>query len=152
MPKDKKPKKKSEPKDFVLKTFLVQTLRGAFRKTPMYQEAKNRAKEEYFVLSKNGKPMRRIRYVCASCGGRFLDKPRTKEIAVDHIIPIIQINKIYNTLHEFIIDFVIGLFCSIDNLQILCNYAGERDGKKSCHKIKTANERKEAATFRKESK
>jgi 5-methylcytosine-specific restriction endonuclease McrA len=147
MPKEKKP-----GKEFVLKTFLVQTLRGAFRKTPMYQEAKNRAKEEYFVPSKTGKPMRRIRYICASCNGRFFDKPGTKEIAVDHIIPIIQTNKNYKTLHEFIIDFVIGLFCSIDNLQILCNYAGERDGKKSCHKIKTANERKEAATFRKENK
>lgn len=136
---------KKDPKAFDQKEFIVKTLRGAFKKTPMYREAKARAKEEFFEDSKHGKPMRRVRFICAKCQGRFLDRKGAKEIAVDHIVPVVDTEVGWTDYN----DLVIRLYCSSDNLQVLCNYKGERDGKKSCHKIKTAEERAHAAAARK---
>ena len=133
---EKKPKKK---KEFSLKNHIEKSLRASFRKAPVYNEAKRRAKEEYFETSKHGKPLRRVHYKCAQCGKFFLDKTGFKEIAVDHISPVIDTATgwvDYNT-------YIDRLFCSVDNLQILCNYAGERDGVRSCHKLKTAKEKTE---------
>ncbi len=138
--------KKAKKKEFDLDKFLEKELRRAFKRTPMYGDAKRRAKEEYFVPSKTGKPMRRVRYKCAKCGQAFLDKTGSREIAVDHIEPVVPLDRPLKDRGEYID----RLFCSVDNLQILCNYKGERNGIKSCHKIKTAEERALAATYRKE--
>jgi hypothetical protein len=104
----------------------------------MYQEARRRAKEEFFVESKTGKLLRRVRYICASCNGRFVDKPGAREIAVDHIIPVVDPMVGWVDIGTY----AERLYCVVENLQVLCNYAGLRDGKKSCHKIKSAEERK----------
>jgi len=132
---EKKPKK---PKPYNQKEFIEKVLRGAFKKTPMYHAAKRRAKEEFTVASKHGKPMRRVHFRCAKCGKYFLDKKGAKEIAVDHIESIVCINTGSSISTDI---WARRLFCSEDNLQILCNYAGLRDGIKSCHKIKTAEEK-----------
>lgn len=124
-------------KPFDLKQFVIKELRRAFKRSPMYSEAKRRAKEEFFIESKHGKNMRRVHLKCAKCGKFFVDKSGAREVAVDHIIPVIapSIGFVdWNT-------YLPRLFSSIDNLQILCNFKGERDGIKSCHKIKTAAER-----------
>jgi 5-methylcytosine-specific restriction endonuclease McrA len=116
-----------KPKNFSLRNHIEKTLRDSFRKTPMYNEAKRRAKEDYFEPSKNGKPMRRVHYKCASCGLHFLDKTGFKQIALDHILPVIDplVGWVdYNTYIE-------RLFCSIDNLQVLC---------KPCHSKKSIAE------------
>jgi len=81
--------------------------------------------------------MRRVHYKCAKCGLFFLDKAGQRDIAVDHVLPIISVDTGWVDYDSF----VKGLFCGEDNLQILCNYAGERNGVKSCHKIKTEEER-----------
>lgn len=143
MQKEKKPKK---TKPFDIKEFIVKTLRGAFKKTELYHKAKARAKEEFFEKSLHGKDLRRVRFTCAKCGRKFVDRKGAKEIAVDHIEPIVRPETGW-TNYE---DFVTRLFCSVENLQVLCNYAGERDGVKSCHKIKTAEERAHAAARKRE--
>lgn len=140
--------KKKDPKEFDLKEFIVKTLRGAFKKTPLYSGAKKRAKEEFFEKAKNGNDMRRVHFKCAKCGRHFVDRTGAKEIAVDHINPIVDPNVGWTNFE----DFVKRLFCSLENLQVLCNYKGERDGVKSCHKIKTAEERARAAAARKAAK
>jgi len=137
----KKPKKE---KVFDLKIFIQKELRRSFKKTPMYREAKAKAREEFFVQAKNGNMMRRVHYKCATCGKFFFDKPGAKEIAVDHIEPVISTKDGYQNFTTYIE----RLFCSVDNLQVICNYKGERDGLRSCHKIKTKLEQEDAARNR----
>lgn len=137
-------KRKIKTEEEELRDFIIKTLRGAFRKHPLYSEAKKRAKVEVFELSKHGKPLRRVRYRCAECGGLFLDKKGAREIAVDHKDPVLSL------LGWLGFDvYITRLFCNINNLQVLCNYKGEKDGKKACHKIKSALEVKKAAELRK---
>ena len=62
-------------------------------------------------------------YQCASC----LEIHASKNVAVDHIKPCGKLSS-----YEDIAPFVSNLFCSIDNLQVLC---------KECHKYKTLTER-----------
>lgn len=142
--KTKKPKAKVKLEDWDKKAFIVQRLRGAFRKCPLYSAAKNRAKEVYYIPSKTGKPMKRVRYICAHCNGRFFDKEGAREIAVDHIESVISVDG-FKDMNEYID----RLFCSLDNLQVLCNYKEKDDGTRSCHSIKTAQERTNAAEKRK---
>jgi len=153
MAKEKKAKKR---KEFDLDDFLIRILRAAFRKTPMYSEAKKRAKEEYFEESKHGKPMRRVRFICASCNRRFFDKEGQREIAVDHIDPIVSVETGFTNYSEWIKrHFCLGDDGKIyvEKLQILCNYPDKDMSKygniRSCHKIKTAAERTLAAQHRK---
>lgn len=148
MAKAKKPKVKQTHENFDVKAFVEKTLRGAFKKTAIYHEAKRRAKREFFEKSKHDKDLRRVHYECATCKGMFFDRKGAKEIAVDHIDPVVDPEVGSTDYHTYIQ----RLFCSVDNLQVLCNYKGERNGKKSCHKIKTAEEnarRREAEARRK---
>jgi hypothetical protein len=131
-------------KKFSIKNHVEKTLRASFKKTPLYNEAKRLAKEEYFEKSKNGKLVRRVRYKCAKCGRYFKDGGG--EIAVDHIEPVISLNDGFTNFDEYIK----RLFCDQSNLQVLCNYKGEREGIKSCHKIKTAEERAISALNKKQ--
>lgn len=134
--KKEKSKKASKKQPYDQRKFIEKTLRGAFKKTPMYHLAKARAKEEFTVLSKHDKPMRRVHFRCAKCGKFFLDKTGAKEIAVDHIDPVVDPKTGWVDYQTYIT----RLFCSIDNLQILCNFPKLRDGVRSCHKIKTSEE------------
>ncbi|MEM4380505.1 MAG: hypothetical protein QXL01_07490 [Thermoplasmatales archaeon] len=129
-------------KNFCLRRHIEKTLRASFKKTPLYNEAKRQAREEYFEESKHGKLLRRVHYKCAKCGRYFRDGGG--EIAVDHIEPVISLEEGFRNFDEYIA----RLFCPQSNLQVLCNYKGERDGVKSCHKLKTAKERATATTYK----
>jgi hypothetical protein len=145
-PKPKKEKKEKKAKPYDQKDFIEKVLRGAFKKTPMYHAAKRRAKEEFTVESKHGKPMRRVHFKCALCGRFFLDKKGAKEIAVDHIEPVVPVDRPLTGVGEY----VERLYCKEENLQVLCNYTKLRDGVKACHKIKTAEENAARAAATKE--
>lgn len=139
--------KVKKKKEFSLKSHIEKTLRGSFKRTPLYNDAKKLAKEEYFESSpKTGKPLRRVHFKCAKCGRFFRDE--TGNIAVDHIEPVISLEEGFTNFDEYIR----RLFCDQSNLQVLCNYKDERDGVRSCHKIKTAEERATAALNRKNKK
>lgn len=168
IPKSKTP---MTSENFVLDKFIFSLARGAFKKTPMFNEALERAKEEYFIPSKMGKPMRRVRWKCAGCGKTFTapeskkkraakegvdvkDVSRaSKDVSVDHISPAIDV---YLGFQDWLTYFQ-RLFCSVDNLQVLCSYSQKKidDGtytEVSCHTIKTQAEnkiRKQAAKDRK---
>jgi len=79
---------------------------------------------------KNGKKKTKVKYECADCGGLF---DRT-EVDVDHIDPV------GSTQFLNWDDYINKLFCSMDNLQILC---------KPCHKRKTKKDVKEIRKKRK---
>lgn len=65
-----------------------------------------------------------MHYECAACHNLFLNN----EVEVDHINPVVDVNTGFISWD----DFIYKLFCSEDNLQVLC---------KSCHKKKSTKER-----------
>lgn len=101
------------------KALVISALRKVYRQYPIYKECLLAAKSDYYVLSKKGSLMRRVRWECAICG----NKVSMAEKVVDHKDPVVD-PKIgfvdYNTYAK-------RLFCPLYNLQVLCN---------SCHKIK----------------
>ena len=70
-------------------------------------------------------------YECAGCGGSFV----AKNVQVDHIEPVVPLTGF--TTWDDVID---RMFCESSNFQCLCL---------SCHKNKTASERKLAKELRK---
>lgn len=105
-----------------LKSFITSTLRGAFRKFPPKYET---LKEAYVGIRHNGKTKRDGKhYRCAGCSGEF----PTSEVNVDHIIPVVDPKYGFQGWDVFIS----RLFCSKDNLQVLCS---------NCHDLKTKEER-----------
>jgi len=106
---------------------VLNAMRRAFRTYPPYKECLRRAKSEYFIMSQKNTPMRRVEFTCAKC----LKKFKQKEIAVDHIDPVVDPMAGVTTYDNY----AKRLFCSLDNLQVLCNI-----GSTSCHKAKSKAE------------
>lgn len=102
--------------------WVTSLLRGGSRRWGPKYECLNAAKTEKKVNSKTGRIAQHYR--CACCQNEFTQK----DIQVDHITPI----GTGLTWDEFID----GLFCEIENLQVLCI---------SCHAKKTALERSKNA-------
>lgn len=103
--------------------FIRSGLRALWQKWPVKWQVLAEAKRPY-----DG-PDKRIKweYQCNICKGWF----KTKEVSVDHIVPAGTL-RTYDDLPQF----VRGLLCEADNLQVAC---------KTCHDAKTAKERKERA-------
>jgi 5-methylcytosine-specific restriction endonuclease McrA len=109
------------------------------RKFPAHYEKENLVKEEFFVLSKKGKPMRRVRFPCAICG----KKVSRSSIRRDHIDPVINPETGFPLTQLGEDDwnvYIKRLFCSGDNIQLIC---------KPCHDGKTKKEKKERVVNRK---
>jgi 5-methylcytosine-specific restriction endonuclease McrA len=105
------------------KNLIKGALRRLFTRSPVVREVREEAVHKTKKGVRGGK-----QYVCKKCKKTFA----LKDVQVDHIKPVIPLNKTiddldYNTL-------VKRIFTTKRNLQVLC---------KSCHKIKTAHERKE---------
>ena len=105
-------------------TFIRSALRKAWGKYPAkFDVLKNRRRNKpKDVVGKH-----KFEYQCAECKNWF----QQKHIAVDHIIPAGKLQG-FDDLPQF----CENLFTSVDGLQILCD-----NGSKSCHKIKTRQER-----------
>jgi len=115
-------------------TFIKNTLRGSSRKWGPTQKCKQNARVERGV------------YLCAECkqlGPATVVveglRGRKNNAIVDHIDPVIDPKVGFTTWDSFIG----GLFCEIDNLQIIC---------RACHLVKTAEETAIAAERRREDK
>lgn len=99
-------------------SFVTSILRsGSRRWGPKYQTL-NAAKTEKKTNVKSGRLAQH--FLCATCNKEFV----AKDVQVDHIIPI-GTEKTWD-------QFIDGLFCEEDNLQVLCI---------PCHKIKTKAEK-----------
>lgn len=67
-------------------------------------------------------------YTCAECKQTFANK----DVQVDHTNPVVRINE---TIHDLDYNMIVErIFCKKSNLKVLC---------KPCHKLKTAEERKQ---------
>lgn len=73
-------------KPFNAKNWLISAVRRASLRYPPAIEARNRNKEEYYILSKKGKPMRRVKHICEQCGKKDL---KTSEYELDHTVPLV---------------------------------------------------------------
>lgn len=100
-------------------SFVTSILRsGSRRWGPRYTTLAN-AKTSKKINTKSGRQAQH--YLCAACQNEFT----SKDVEVDHIKPI-GFDKTWD-------EFIDGLFCEAENLQVLC---------KPCHKKKTTKERK----------
>lgn len=113
-------------------------IRRTFRLSPQMKEVRLKARVELPPApKKDGTPGKKpqVRYRCAGCRELFSDK----YTQVDHIkttVPLWQSEK--NMSYD---ELVRGIFCSTNNLQVLCSTPLKLNGgKPSCHKIKTDKE------------
>jgi len=113
-------------------------IRRAYRVSPQMQETKAAARVELPPkIKKNGEPGKRnqVRFRCAICDGLFSGN----NIQIDHIEPATPLGK---TIKDMSWDDVVdGIFCGIDNLQVVCSTPMKRNnGLPSCHAKKSAEE------------
>lgn len=138
-------KKKKKPK-YNANSQIRSAIRRTFSRSPLVQEVLQDARSEHDQYNKDGSLGKRkaVRYTCAECSKLFM----RKNVAVDHISPVIPLDKEFTDWDTF----VGRLFCSKDNLQVLCSYRIKDKDKHgdvlSCHHTKTAEER----TIRKKNK
>lgn len=103
-------------------SFVTSTLRAGARRWPPKYETLNAAKTEKKTNVKTGRLAQHFK--CGCCG----EEVTAKDIEVDHIEPIVDPTKGFESWDKF----VDKLFCESKNLQALC---------KPCHKKKTASEK-----------
>jgi 5-methylcytosine-specific restriction endonuclease McrA len=99
-------------------------LRRLSLKYPPRLKVLNAAKTEYYIKSKKGTDVKRVSFQCNICKKKGF---KSKEIQVDHIIPIINPNTGFTNFG----DYIERLLCDESNFQVVCS---------SCHDIKTRNE------------
>ena len=96
-------------------------LRRVMSRSPMVKECR-----EQSVHAINKGPRGGKQFVCVACGGCFSGN----NIQIDHINPVVPVDK---SLQEMTwTQLVKRMFCSTNNLQVLCL---------DCHKLKTKQER-----------
>lgn len=137
-------KKKKKPK-YNKNSQIRSAIRRTFSRSPLVQEVIKKVRSEHDQFKKDGTLAKRkaVRYKCANCGKLFM----RKDIAVDHIDPVIPINESFISWDKF----VDRLFCGENNLQVLCSYTLKRKdefgGETSCHYKKTQEEKRERKKY-----
>lgn len=104
------------------------SIRRMFSRSPAVIAAKNAVRREVPKYNKDGTRAKKdaVQYLCNVCKKHS----KSTEIAVDHVVPVIDTNSGFVDWNTF----VARLFCSPDNLQVICD---------SCHNSKTNAERAE---------
>ena len=100
-------------------SFVTSILRSGSRRWGPKYETLNAAKTEKRTNVKSGRLAQH--FLCAKCNKEYV----AKDVQVDHIKPI-GFDKTWD-------EFINGLYCEADNLQVLCV---------SCHKEKTIREKR----------
>lgn len=105
-----------------IKSFIVSVLRAGSRRWPPKYETLHEARTEKKINVKSGRLAQHYR--CNACKQEFT----SKDVEVDHIRPVCDVKTGFTNWD----DFINGLFCGKENLQVLC---------KECHKAKSKQER-----------
>jgi 5-methylcytosine-specific restriction endonuclease McrA len=100
-------------------SFITSILRSGSRRWGPKYSTLNEAKTEKKINVKSGRMAQH--FLCAKCDKEHV----AKDVQVDHIKPI-GFDKTWD-------EFINGLYCEADNLQVLCV---------GCHSLKTKEERK----------
>jgi len=106
------------------RAFIISALRAYMKRFPPKWKALKDAAIGKRVNKRSGRLAEH--YLCAGCGEFFI----ARDVQVDHIEPVVD----PATGFEDWWTYMNRLYCEADNLQVLC---------KPCHKVKTAEERKE---------
>ena len=117
-------------KDFRFDNWMIGALRGASRRYPPFYKKANNSKEVYYIPTKTGKRLRRVKIQCALCKQYYSQKDMRK----DHIEPLIPVTGMPRQ-ESGDIDWNIiipRMFCSPDNIQIICE---------GCHAVKSDGEK-----------
>jgi hypothetical protein len=111
--------------------YAKQMLRRSFKRTRSYNEIINSHKTKTYVKLKSGETGKAylVTWTCKACGKEGLGR---REIEVDHIQPIGHATSME--------EWILSLYCDLDDLQILC---------KMCHKVKS---KQDVAEIREEKK
>jgi len=118
--------------DSKFKGFIIGLLRrGSMRWKPA-QEAINEVKEIYYIESKKGKKLRRVKFRCNICK-QFYSR---KEIQLDHIEPVVNTKTGWESWDSYIN----RMFTNKSGYQVLC---------KGCHLEKSKSEREERKLVKK---
>ena len=106
------------------RSFVVSALRAASRRWP----PKYAALKAAFIGKKlNAKTNKMAaHYKCISCKSLFV----AADVQIDHIIPVVDVRDGFKNWDTYIE----RMFCEVNGLQVMC---------KSCHKIKTDEEKME---------
>lgn len=124
--------------DIVKKRLIKGGIRRVFRQSiemrTVLQNARVELPPKILKDGSSGKK-NQVRYTCAICKGLFSQK----DVAVDHIEPVIPLNK---TEEEMTIDdMAYRIWCDIDNLQVVCDMTLKQNGGiPSCHLAKSLEE------------
>lgn len=104
-------------------SFIKSALRAASRRWPQKHQSLKDACVGKRLNKATGKDI--FHYKCAACNNLF----KGVDVQVDHIDPVVSVE------HGFIgwDVYIERMFCEADGYQVLC---------KTCHSLKTANERK----------
>ena len=105
-----------------LKSWLISGLRRMTMRYPPRNEALRAAKTEKKINEKTGRIAQHYR--CAGCKEEF----PAKGVCVDHTTPVIEPEVGFIDWNTYIV----RMFCSVENLQVLCS---------SCHDLKSSKER-----------
>lgn len=113
----------------ILRNFIISQLRNSFKKFGVKYEVLKEAMTEKKVNPATGRIAQHYR--CACCQEEFVQN----SVQVDHKEAVVSSEGFvdWNT-------YIDRLFCSKDNLQVLCL---------GCHRIKTNNENKDRRSARK---
>ena len=132
-------KKKKKPK-YNANSAIRSAIRRAFSRSPVVQEVLNNARSERPRYKQDGTLAKKphVEFTCAVCNRKF----SRKDIAADHITPVIDIEKGFEGWDKFVER--LG-WDKKDNLQCICNYKLKYKDKygdePSCHYKKTQLER-----------
>lgn len=115
--------------DAKYKNWIISLLRRGTMRWPPRNEVLREAKTEKKTNVNTGRIAQH--YKCSGCSKDF----PAKEVRIDHIHPIVDVRKGFETW-----DIYIGnMYCGKDKLQVLCL---------SCHKDKSENERQLRKDYR----
>lgn len=110
---------------------VIAGIRTAFKRySPNYEQVLLRSRKEYDKYNKDNSLSKKkmVLYTCEICNNEF----SSKEIEVDHIQPVIDIDK---TRSDYTIQEIFDrINCDISNLQLIC---------KKCHEDKTKKEKQD---------
>src|SRR6266700_1559562 len=93
-------------KVFNKKYWLINLLRRGSMRYPPRNEAASRNKETYYIKSKKGKDLKRVKHTCEKCGKKDL---KSSEVEMDHIVPLVDFTgfKDWNTyIERYLIDSI----------------------------------------------
>ncbi len=123
---------------FRFRNWMVGALRGASRRFPPFYKKRNAAKQEYFIKTKMGKPLRRVKYQCEKCKEWF----SSKEIRLDHTDPVVPLTgfPVLDNGEDDWNTYIKRMFCEAEGLSLLCV---------GCHNIKTNEEKAQRKDLKK---